>query len=104
MQLLYFIFASYGITQLLVYGRIFHRIRPKGYFWSCPMCVGFWVGAFLCAVNPWTELINIELSPINLLICGGISSGTSYILNMIFGDSGLKLEIKGDRYDYKMDA
>lgn len=98
MELLYFILAAYGITQLLVYGRIFNRIRPSGYFWSCPMCVGFWVGIFLCVINPWTELINIELSIVNGLICGGISSGTSYILNMIFGDAGIKLDVKGDRH------
>ena len=94
MSLLSFILASYGLTQLLVYGRVFHRLRPKGYFWSCPMCVGFWVGIFLCGINPLTELFIFELSIANLLICGGISSGTSYILNMLFGDSGLKLDIK----------
>ena len=88
MELLYFILAAYGITQLLVYGRIFNRIRPSG----------FWVGIFLCVINPWTELINIELSIVNGLICGGISSGTSYILNMIFGDAGIKLDVKGDRH------
>lgn len=94
MDLLYFILAAYGLTQLLVYGRIFHRWRPKGYFWSCPMCVGFWVGAFLCGINPLTELFIFELSIVNLFVCGCISSGTSYMLNMLFGDSGLKLDIK----------
>jgi hypothetical protein len=49
------------------------------------MCVGFWVGVF-------------ELSVVNLFICGCISSGTSYILNMIFADSGIKLDIKEGRH------
>jgi len=97
-SLLYFVLAAYGLTQLLVYGRIFDKIRPKGYFWSCPMCVGFWVGVFLCVINPLTELFIFELTVVNFLICGFISSGTSYILNMVFGDSGLKLDIKGDRH------
>jgi hypothetical protein len=96
--LLYFILASYGLTQLLVYGRVFNRIRPRGYFWSCPMCMGFWAGVFLCVINPWTELFSFELSVINLFICGFISSGTSYVLNMIFGDSGLKLDTGGNKH------
>ena len=98
MSLLYFILASYGMTQLLCYGRIFHRIRPRGYFWTCPMCVGFWVGVFLCGVNTWTELFIFELTIVNFLICGCVSSGTSYILNMMFGDSGIKLDIKEGRH------
>ena len=68
------------------------------------MCVGFWVGVFLCGLNPFTELFIFELNIVNLFVCGCISSGTSYILNMIFGDSGIKLDIKGEWYVYKMDA
>lgn len=94
MSLLYFILASYGMTQLFCYARIFNRIRPRGYFWACPMCVGFWVGVFLCGINPLTELFIFELSVVNLFICGCISSGTSYILNMIFADSGIKLDVR----------
>jgi len=60
------------------------------------MCMGFWVGVFLCGLNPFTELFIFELNIVNLFICGCISSGTSYILNMIFGDSGIKLGIKGE--------
>ena len=95
MGLLYFILAAYGLTQILVYGSIFNRIRPRketlGGFFHCPMCIGFWVGIFLCGVNPWTELFTYELTVMNFLICGWISSGTSYILNMIFGDCGINI-------------
>jgi hypothetical protein len=90
-SLLYFVLAAYGLTQLLCYGKIFDRIRPQGYFWTCPMCMGFWVGVFLCGINPLTELFIYELTPMNFLICGWISSGTSYILNMVFGDHGIKI-------------
>jgi len=55
------------------------------------MCIGFWVGVFLCGINPFTELFTYELTVINFLICGWISSGTSYILNMIFGDCGFNI-------------
>lgn len=56
------------------------------------MCVGFWVGIFLCGVNPFTELFTYELGAVNFFICGCLSSGTSYILNMVFGDNGINLE------------
>jgi len=58
------------------------------------MCVGFWVGVFLCGVNPLTELFTYELTPVNFLICGWISSGTSYILNIVFSDCGIKINHK----------
>jgi hypothetical protein len=38
-----------------------------------------------------TELFTFELSIVNLLICGWVSSGTSYILNMVFSDCGIKI-------------
>jgi len=94
MGLPYFILAAYGLTQLLCYGKIFGKIRPDGYFWTCPMCIGFWVGVFLCGVNPLTELFTYELTPVNFLICGWISSGTSYILNIVFSDCGIKINHK----------
>ena len=26
----------------------------------CPMCIGFWVGVFLCGINKFTELFNFD--------------------------------------------
>ena len=53
MELLYFVLASYGLTFILVYGKIFEDLRPpKDYskkwntLWHCPLCIGFWVGCF----------------------------------------------------------
>ena len=92
MSLAYFILASYGLTQLICYAKIFDKIRPEGYFWRCPMCVGFWVGVFLCGISPLTELFTYELSIMNLFVCGWVSSGTSYIMNMVFGDDGINLK------------
>lgn len=95
MSLVYFILAAYGLTQLLCFGKVFAKIRPSGYFWTCPMCVGFWVGVFLCGVNPFTELFTYELTTVNFLICGWVSSGTSYILNMVVSDCGIEIHKKG---------
>jgi hypothetical protein len=100
MELLYFILAAAGLTQILVYGTIFDSIRPTegklGELFKCSMCMGFWVGAFLLLLSPFTELFSFDVSAVNILIFGCISSGTSYILNMLFGDEGLKIEVKNE--------
>ena len=60
------------------------------------MCIGFWVGVFLFGINGFTELFSFEYNWINILLLGSFSSGTSYLLNMIIGDKGI-------RYDKTMD-
>ena len=94
MDLVYFILTAAGLTQILIYGTIFDRIRPqKGWFgdlFKCCMCMGFWVGVFLFGINKYTELFTFEYNIANLFILGWLSSLTSYILNMTFGDDGLK--------------
>ena len=103
MDLVYFILSAYGLTQILVYGSIFNPIRPaKGFFgelFQCPMCLGFWVGMFLFGINKFTELFTFEYNIANLLILGCLSSGTSYILSMLFDDNGLKID--GGSHDNK---
>ena len=99
MSLLYFILSAYGLTQILVYGKIFNKIRPTdgwfGELLSCPMCTGFWVGVFLWAVNNSTTLFSFDYSLITGVLLGCVSSGTSYVLNMLFGDDGFKVSHKG---------
>ena len=98
MELLYFILAAYGLTQILVYGKVLDRIRPTkgvlGQLFSCPMCIGFHVGWFLMLLSPYTELFNFDVTVANYFILGWLSSGTSYILNMLFGDEGLQISKK----------
>lgn len=95
MELVYFILASYGLTQIIVYGSIFKKFRDmmSDYtkLFSCAMCTGFWIGVILFFLNPFTELFTFEFNLANLLICGWISSGTSYILCMTFDDDGIKI-------------
>ena len=52
--MIWFILAAYGLTQILVYSKIFENIRPRrdqygliGYMANCAMCMGFWVGVFV---------------------------------------------------------
>ena len=98
MELLTFVLCAYGLTQILIYGHIFSKIRPtKGKLkklFSCPMCMGFHVGWFLMLLSPFTELFSFEVSVANYFLLGWLSSGTSYILNMVFGDEGIKHEHK----------
>jgi len=103
MELLYFILAAYGLTQILVYGKVLEAIRPTtgwlGDLFKCPMCVGFHVGWILMLLSPYTELFNFDVTPVNYLILGGLSSGTSYILNMIVGDGGINVARKVETWD-----
>ena len=96
MELLTFILCAYGLTQILVYGKIFDAIRPKkgklGELASCAMCLGFHVGWLLMLLSPFTELFNFDVSVANYFLLGSLSSGTSYILNMVFGDDGIQLK------------
>tara|TARA_R110000824_G_scaffold97346_3_gene232689 strand:+ start:252 stop:566 length:315 start_codon:yes stop_codon:yes gene_type:complete len=98
MELLTFILCAYGLTQILVYGKIFSRLRPKrgplGKLANCPMCMGFHVGWILMLLSPFTELFNFDVSVVNFFLLGWLSSGTSYILNMLFGDYGLQIHKK----------
>ena len=98
MELLYFTLAAYGLTQILVYGSLLKRIRPKtgklGEMFRCPMCMGFHVGWFLMLLSPFTELFSFDVSVINFFILGWLSSGTSYVLNALFGDEGFQLVSK----------
>ena len=89
--MLEFILCSYGLTQILTVGSIFDSIRPKHKFFHCPMCVGFWVGIFLLCIIPYTQLFNFDLNLANAFLLGCLSSGTSYILHVLFDDWGLNI-------------
>jgi hypothetical protein len=91
-EIILFILACYGCTQILVYGSIFDKLRPAHSFFHCPMCVGFWVGLLLVILNPFTELFTFDVSALNAFLGGCISSGTSYALCMLISDGGFQYE------------
>lgn len=95
MELLTFILAAYGLTQIIVYSSIFNPLRPKKgrlkELATCPMCIGFHVGWVLMLLSPFTELFNFDVTVVNFFILGWLSSGTSYLLNMVFGDDGIQV-------------
>jgi len=43
-------------------------------------------------ISPWTELFTFETNVINLLLCGWLSSGTSYVFCTLFGDEGINVK------------
>ena len=101
MELLYFILIAYGLTQIIVYSEmpLIKFLRPskeflRGYgkLFHCPMCMGFHVGWLLMLLSPYTELFSFDVSATNFFLLGWLSSGTSYILNMIIGDHGIKIQ------------
>ena len=97
MSFLYFILCSYGLTQILVFSKLFEPYRPKHHFFHCPMCVGFWVGVLLLLLNPFTELFTYDVSVVNALLLGWLSSGTSYALCMLISDGGFQYEYRTKR-------
>ena len=105
MELLYFILASYGLTQILVFSTLFEKIRPTHHFFHCPMCVGFWVGVLLLILNPFTELFTFDVTFVNALVLGWLASGTSYALCMLVSDGGFQHEYRvSGNVDAKMDV
>ena len=90
MDLIWFAIASYGLTQILCFGKFFDSVRPSCYFFSCPMCIGFWVGCFLFGINGLTELFSFDYNFANFLICGGSSSAISYSGCSTFNDNGIQ--------------
>ena len=99
MDVLCFILAASGLTQILVYGSLFDGVRPVkgklGDLFRCSMCMGFWSGVFLFGINKYTELFTFEYNFINAFICGCIAAGTSYFITMLLDDFGLKINRRG---------
>jgi len=96
MNLLLFILSSYGLTQILCYGKIFNSWRPTtgklGELFSCSMCTGFWVGVFLGGIDPFTQLFSLSTNLVDCALLGFISSGTSYLLDKIVSDEGIQIQ------------
>jgi hypothetical protein len=94
-DLLIYILACAGMTQILCYATLFDPIRPQtGFFgelFKCSMCIGFHVG-YINYILFWFS--NIHLFPkyyIGMFICAGVSSFCSYVLDKCFSDEGFSL-------------
>ena len=88
---LIFLLACYGATSIIVWGSIFNKIRPTHKFFSCHLCVGFWVGVFFALVSPYMGLFNYSFGLTYAFTMGCVSSGFSYIAGVTFGDYGINV-------------
>ena len=87
------------MTSIIVYSHLFKFVRERISRYSewlcellhCPMCIGFWVGLFLCGINDCTELFMFEHTLANYFLLGCLSSGTSYALCVLIDDNGLQI-------------
>jgi len=99
MQLLYFILICYGLTQIICYGKIFDRFRPDkdwlyglGLLFHCSMCMGFHVGWFTYLLSCFSKLFTFEFCFIDMFFMACLSSGTSYMLDKLIDDEGLRIK------------
>ena len=95
MTFIWFCLISFGLTQILVYGKIFEPIRPtEGWFGQllkCPMCTGFWVGLFLWFVKDYTQLFNFDDSFVTAFLLGCAASAASFLGSMFMSDDGINV-------------
>lgn len=103
MELLLWLIAAYGMTQIIVYGSIFQGLRngiektgeirvplisPIFRFIygivSCMMCCSTWVGFFMSYVvySPFTELMNVN-PYLSIFFDGMLASGGVWAINAI---------------------
>jgi len=96
--MLTFTIACIGMTQILVYGKIFDKVRPtSGWFgdlFKCPMCTGFWTGVILWAISPFTTLFTFDQSLVTSFVLGCYSSMVCYFSSMLVTDWGLQIKIE----------
>lgn len=99
MQLLYFILICYGLTQIVCYGKIFDDIRPSkewfcgiGLVFHCSMCMGFHVGGLVYFLSCFSKLFTFEFNTIDMFFMACLSSGTSYILDKLIDDEGVRIK------------
>jgi hypothetical protein len=89
MDLLVFVLASYGATNVVTAGRLFAGLRSRlaafspllGHWATCPMCLGFPVGVLWSALGlgPGTALGTAR----DLAAAGAISSGACWLLRVL---------------------
>jgi hypothetical protein len=91
MELLIWILAAYGMSQILVYGSIFNTPREwisrqskfLGELLECMMCTSTWVGFFFSLVfySPTASLVIYPYT--NIFFDGILASGSVWALNAV---------------------
>jgi len=89
MELIYFILICFGLTKIVVRSSIFKPLRNHFKLLSCCLCTGFHIGYII-----YFLMFFPQVSIINAFFYACISAGSSYILDTIIDDDGLRVEIK----------
>jgi hypothetical protein len=100
MELLLVIFVGYSISNIIVYGSIFDRLRetaeiysPKifGKLLSCMMCTPWWVGFFMslgAQISGYTEFSpfysnSLDNIYISIFLDSCLISGTTWLIHTL---------------------
>ena len=91
MELVIWLLAAYGMSQILVYGSIFQNLRDRlirnskffGELIQCMMCTSTWVGFFfsLAFYSPTATMITVPYT--NIFFDGMFASGSVWAINTI---------------------
>jgi len=91
-----FMFLAYGWTNIMVFGSIFDgwrefwkRISPNffGKLFTCPMCLGTWVGIFLSSTFHYfgwhtpMEMFGIDILFAAIFLDGIVTSGCVWFIH-----------------------
>ena len=101
MELITWLIASYGMSQILVYGTIFNGLRNSIHSWgenklnpfnfmgkflseliSCMMCTSTWVGFFISWLiySPFNQIMGVN-PYLSIFFDGMLASGGVWALN-----------------------
>lgn len=96
-NILLFILSCAGATQILCYGSILDKIRPKngilGELFRCSMCVGFHVGYIQFILFWISGVLLFSNFYIGVFVFALVSSYTSYICDKLISDEGIMIKI-----------
>ena len=88
-DLIIFILSSYGLSFFLIW-----KLNPylQWKIFHCCYCTGFWSGIIIYLISNFTESLSFKLNIINLILLAFVSASTTYILESVIGDNGIKHE------------
>lgn len=89
MQFLVFLFASYGVTNIVTSGKVFEWLRNfldrhskvAGFWIKCPMCMGLWIGSGWCLLGLGTG-VNLGRW-MNVAVAGAVASGWCWMTRVV---------------------
>jgi hypothetical protein len=98
MKIIMFIFLSYGITNIIIFGSIFQKwrdffvkINPSflGKLMTCPLCLSTWIGAGLSVLfihlgyfTPFTEY-GVTILPLIVFLDACFTSGCVWLIHTL---------------------